>query len=198
VLEVELKSVVDDLEMRCRQVEAAGGTLRFAGRLEDRRYDTPQRVLRARDHVLRMRVRHSPSDGDVAATVDWKGPTAQSDGYKVREEIAVGVDDANALAILLSKLGYDVTEAIDRQVWEYAVDSATIRFERYPRMDVLVEVEGTPEAIERAISATGLPRQGFTAERLSDFVRRFEARTGSRAALSESLLTDGERGVAGA
>ncbi len=186
VLEVELKSVVDDLDARRRRVEAAGGVLRFAGRLEDRRYDTPERVLRLRDHVLRMRVRRSPRDGSVRATVDWKGPTEQTDGYKVREELAVGVDDVEALATVLAKLGYDVTEVIDREVWEYEVDGATIRFERYPRMDVLVEVEGVPAAIERAVAATGLPRGGFTAERLSDFVRRFEARTGSRAALSDT------------
>jgi predicted adenylyl cyclase CyaB len=186
VLEVELKSVVDDLEVRRRRVESAGGLLRFAGRLEDRRYDTPERALRQRDNVLRVRVRRSPADGGTRTTVDWKGPTTQSDGYKVREELAVSVDSAETLAAVLAKLGYDVTEAIDREVWEYDVDGATVRFERYPRMDVLVEVEGVPAAIERAVTATGLPRDGFTAERLSDFVRRFEARTGSRAALSDT------------
>jgi predicted adenylyl cyclase CyaB len=190
VLEVELKSVVDNLDMRRRQVEAAGGVLRFAGRLEDRRFDTPQRELRTRDHVLRLRVRRSEGD-NTRATVDWKGPTTQADGYKVREEVAVSVDDAAALATVLARLGYDVTEAIDRDVWEYQLHGATIRFERYPRMDLLVEVEGAPDAIERAVAATGLPRAGFTAERLSDFVRRFEARTGSRAALSDSASSDG-------
>jgi hypothetical protein len=67
-----------------------------------------------------------------------------------------------------------------------------VRFEHYPRLDDLVEVEGTPEQIERAIVALGLPREGFTDERLPDFVRRFEARTGQRAALCESELR-GER-----
>jgi predicted adenylyl cyclase CyaB len=191
VLEVELKSVVDDLDGRRRRVEAAGGVLRFAGRLEDRRYDTAERALRLRDHVLRMRLRRSPHVGAMRATVDWKGPTAQANGYKVREELAVGVDDAEMLADVLVKLGYEVIEAIDREVWEYELDGATIRFERYPRMDSLVEVEGVPAAIERAVAATGLPRDGFTAERLSDFVRRFEARTGSRAALSDAPLSGG-------
>ena len=185
MLEVELKSVVDDLDARRRRIEAAGGVLRFAGRLEDRRYDTPDRALRLRDHVLRMRVRRRPDEGPARATVDWKGATAHTDGYKVREELAVAVDDADTLAAMLAKLGYRVIEAIDREVWEYDLDGATIRFERYPRMDPLVEVEGIPAAIERAVAATGLPRDGFTADRLSDFVRRFEARTGSRAALSD-------------
>lgn len=191
MLEVELKSVVDDLDARRQRVEAAGAVLRFAGRLEDRRYDTAERSLRLRDHVLRTRVRRVPGEGSVRATVDWKGPTAQTDGYKVREELAVGVENPETLAGLLMRLGYDVTEAIDRDVWEYELDGATIRFERYPRMDSLVEVEGVPAAIERAVATIGLPRGGFTADRLSDFVRRFEARTGHRAALAEAPLAPG-------
>ena len=191
MLEVELKSVVDDLDARRQRVEAAGAVLRFAGRLEDRRYDTAERSLRLRDHVLRTRVRRVPGEGSVRATVDWKGPTAQTDGYKVREELAVGVENPETLAELLMRLGYDVIEAIDRDVWEYELDGATIRFERYPRMDSLVEVEGVPAAIERAVATIGLPRGGFTADRLSDFVRRFEARTGHRAALAEAPLARG-------
>ena len=190
MVEVELKSVVDDLGARRQQVEAAGAVLRFAGRLEDRRYDTAERALRLRDHVLRTRVRRQSDDGAVRASVDWKGPTSETDGYKVREELAVGVDDARTLAAVLTRLGYAVTEAIDRDIWEYELDGATIRFERYPRMDPLVEVEGSPDAIERAVAAIGLPRDGFTAERLSEFVRRFETRTGARAALSDAALGD--------
>jgi adenylate cyclase class IV len=188
VLEVELKSVVDDLDARRRRVEAAGAVLRFAGRLEDRRYDTGERALRLRDHVLRMRVWRVQREHTARATMDWKGATSQRDGYKLREELTVGIDDAETLAEVLTRLGYDVIESIDRDVWEYDLDGAAIRFERYPRMDPLVEIEGIPAAIERAVAATGLPRDGFTADRLADFVRRFEARTGARAALSDAPL----------
>jgi predicted adenylyl cyclase CyaB len=191
VIEVELKSVVDDLDACRRRVESAGAVLRFAGRLEDRRYDTAERALRVRDHVLRTRVRRIPGEGAVRATVDWKGPTAERDGYKVREELAVGVENPETLARMLEQLGYAVTEAIDRDIWEYELDGATIRFERYPRMDPLVEVEGVPAAIERGVAATGLARDGFTAHRLSEFVRRFELRTGDRAALSDAMLRSG-------
>jgi hypothetical protein len=58
-------------------------------------------------------------------------------------------------------------------------------------MDILIEVEGTPEAIEAAIAALDLPRERFTAERLPDFVLKFESRTGERAALCDREL-DGE------
>jgi hypothetical protein len=49
-------------------------------------------------------------------------------------------------------------------------------------------VEGSPESIERAIAALGIERKSFTAERLYDFARRYEARTRTRAALCEREL----------
>lgn len=185
MLEVELKSVVDDVPRRRRAAEAAGAVLTFEGHLADRRYDTPERALTARDEVLRVRVYRSR--GDARAELDWKGPTRSEGGYKVREELGVQVGEPDALAAMLDRLGYLVTIAIDREIAQYELGGAMIRFERYPRMDDLVEVEGTPDRIERAIAALGLPRDGFTPERLPDFVRRFEAR-GTAAALSDAEL----------
>ena len=52
-------------------------------------------------------------------------------------------------------------------------------------MDVLVEVEGEPAAIESAVEALGLPRGTFSNQRLVDFVAAFEHRTGVRAATSD-------------
>jgi adenylate cyclase class IV len=186
MIEVELKCVVDDAARRRAAIEAAGATLTFEGRLADRRYDTRDHALAARDHVLR--VREYDGDGARRAELDWKGPTQYESGYKVREELDVPVGEPDALAALLDRLGYVVTIAIDREIAQYDLGGAMIRFERYPRMDELVEVEGTPEQIERAIAALGLAREGFTSERLPDFVRRYEARTGATAALSDAEL----------
>jgi len=204
--EVELKSVVTDLDAARRRVEGAGGTLVFAGRLEDRRYDTRDRRLFASDHVLRVRVYRPRSEGGSAweagapagngggaagaarAYLDWKGPTRNTGGYKVREELSTQAADPEALAAILARLGYVVTREVDREIAHYDVGGTSVRFECYPRMDVLVEVEGTPEGIERTIGALGLPRSGFTADRLADFVARYEARTGERAALSQREL----------
>lgn len=187
MLEVEVKSVVDDLARRRAVVEAAGATLTFEGHLADRRYDTPERSLLARDHVLRTRI--YANDGNVPRVeVDWKGPTLREGEYKVREELEARVDDPDALAAILDRLGYVVTIAIDREIAQYDFDGTMIRFERYPRMDDLVEVEGTPAQIERAIAVLGLPREGFTSERLPDFVKRFETRTGQSAVLSDAEL----------
>lgn len=183
--EVELKAVVPDPDAAVAAVRAAGGVETYHGRLEDRRYDTPDRALTLRDHVLRLRVyRTAVVDGRV----DWKGPTTYVDGYKVREEHSVTVGDPDALALMLDRLGYIVTREIDREIRQFTLDGAIVRFEYYPRLDVLVEVEGEPEAIERAIPALGLPRAAFTTARLPDFVRDFELRTGRRAALCDREL----------
>jgi len=187
MLEVELKSAVDDVP-RCRAaLEDAGARIAYAGRLEDRRWDTYDRALAAKDHVLRVRVYRSSSE--VRAELDWKGPTRRDGRYKLREELGTNVSDADALNAMLVHLGYEVTIAIDREIVQYDLDGTMIRFEHYPRMDDLVEVEGTPEQIERAIIVLGLPRDGFTTDRLPDFVRRYEARTRARAAISIAELT---------
>lgn len=189
--EVELKGVAftdDEAEGARARLLEAGAKPVYIGRLEDRRYDLPDRALALRDHVLRLRVYRGDA---ITASLDFKGPTTYVDGFKVREEQTVGAEDPAALARILEAMGYVVTREIDRQIAQYTLAGATIRFERYPRMDVLIEVEGKPEGIECAIGALGLPRERFTSERLPDFVLKFEARTGQRAALCDREL-DGD------
>jgi adenylate cyclase class IV len=188
VREVELKGVVTDVAMVRARAEKAGAALLFAGRMEDRRYDTPDGHLASLDQVLRLRI-YRNIDG-ARSTLDWKGPASVERGYKIREEFSTTAGEPDALAGILRRLGYVVTREIDREVAQYELAGAVIRFERYPRMDVLLEVEGSPEAIERAIAAVGLRRADFNSDRLLDFVQRFEARTGERAALADSELGD--------
>jgi adenylate cyclase class 2 len=184
--EVEVKGVVADLDAARDRVRAAGATLVYAGALFDRRYDTPSGALAAASHVLRVRV-YGDAPGARAA-LDWKGPVSRAGGYKEREELSAGVLDAAALTDILGRLGYVLTREIDRDIEQYELHGATLRFECYPRMDVLLEVEGEPAGIERAIAAAGLPRADFGTDRLPEFARRYEGRTGQRAALSRREL----------
>lgn len=180
--ELELKAVVDNLGARRERLENAGAILEYEGMLLDRRYDLESADLLSRDEVLR--VRSYVRSGSVKSYLDWKGPTEIRDVYKTREEISTRVEDADALREVLARLGFVVTMAIDREIAQYKVHGATVRFETYPRMDVLVEVEGDPDAIEKAIEALGMPRGQFTSDRLASFVQRFENRTGVKAAIS--------------
>ncbi len=189
--ELELKAVVDDPAGLGARLVAAGAHRTFQGRMRDLRFDLPARALETSDHVLRVRSFDPASSGPPRAEVSWKGPTGRSGPYKEREELRFDVGDPAAPAELFARLGYVVTDTIDRWVEFYELGRAVLRVEWYPRMDVLLEVEGSPEAIELAIPATGLAREAFTADRLLDFAARYQQRTGTSPALSLAALEEG-------
>jgi predicted adenylyl cyclase CyaB len=191
--ELELKAVVRDPDGFRRRLQGAGATARFVGRMTDVHYDRAGE-LAIRDEVVRVRTFHHP-DGRMESTLAWKGPTMRSpEGYKLREEFELPVSGSADPARLLRALGYLPVHTIEREVEIYRLAEATARLEIYPRMDVLLEVEGEPAAIERAIEASGIPRAEFTAEPLVDFVRRFEERSGRPAVLAYSRPAEAETG----
>lgn len=180
--ELELKARVEDAAELERALRRAGATLRFRGTMIDRRYDKGGE-LEAKDEVLRLRV-YQPVGGPAHGVLAWKGRASVRDGYKHREECETAVEDSQETLAILERLGYEVVSRIDREIAEYAVGGAVARIEWYPAMDVLLEVEGEPNAIERAIRATGLPREGFLSESLPHFVSDYERRTGGPARLA--------------
>ena len=188
--ETELKAVVDDLALRRKLVEEGGGQLEKEGYLQDRRWDTEAETIRGRDHVLRIRVFNGRPANE--ASLEWKGPTRAENGYKLREEIGTDIADAAALSEMMERLGLQVTRTIDREIVQFKLHGATVRFESYPRMDVLVEVEGTPAQIERAVAVIGIPRDEFTADSLPEFMARYERRTGKRPVVCAADLDDEE------
>jgi adenylate cyclase class IV len=185
--EIELKAVIDDVDALRARLVAADAVPAFSGTLIDRRYDTADGALVAADHVLRLRTYRRSHSAD-RSVLDWKGATEYVNGYKVREESTTDVGNAAVLDGILSALGFGVIRTIERDIEMFELEGAILRIEHYPRMDTLLEVEGTPESIERAILSTGIARDAFTAERLTVFVARFEARSGTRAALSHREL----------
>ncbi len=186
MIELELKAMVPDPDaLRLRMHDhAKGQPPRYRGLLIDRRYDR-KGSLSERREVLRVR-RWEGRDGSVREELGWKGPTSVSpDGFKARRELECTVSHGSVAAIL-DALGYREVQAIDRYIELYDVEGATVRIEWYPDCDVLVEVEGPPRRIERAIPVTGIPRKCFTAESLSAFAARFTERSGRPARLALS------------
>ena len=181
--ELELKARVDDPTALEAALARAGAELTFRGEMLDRRYDRDG-ALEARDEVLRLRT-YRPADGRPAyGVLAWKGPVSVRAGYKHRAEHETTLADPAAALAILERLGYEVVMRIDRTIAEYRLAGAAVRVEWYPAMDVLVEIEGEPAAIERAAAATGLARESFLPESLPHFVTAYERRTGRRARLA--------------
>jgi len=179
-VEQEVKAPVPDPAALRRALERAGAVLAFRGAMLDRRLDR-EGVLLARDEVLRLRT-YVPGDGAPAyGVLGWKGPASAPAAYRRRAEVETPVADPAAALAILEHAGFAIAHEIHRTVEVYRLGGAVLRLEWYPAMDVLVEVEGEPATIERAISATGLPRQSFVPESLDYFVAAYEARTGRAA-----------------
>ncbi len=185
--ELELKAVVPDPARSRERLKAAGAKEVYRGMMRDRLFDSDG-WLTAKGEVLRIRT-FEPRGEPAHAVVGWKGPTLRSaDGYKLRQEIEYPTPDGANAARFLEALGYRVVRSIDRYVEMYSIGGATARLEWYPRMDVLMEIEGTPAAIESAVSQSGLPRSAFLADQLADFVERYNARESHPAIVAEQDL----------
>ena len=189
--ELELKAVVPDPALLRRHLVESGAVSTFRGLMEDRIFDR-EGALRERDEVLRIRT-WKPEGAPARTQMAWKGPTRRSpEGYKLRDELECAIEGEGGTATgILTALGYRVIKSVDRFVEVYRVHDAEVRLEWYPLMDVLVEVEGTAAAIEAALEVTGLPRAAFEPEPLVEFVRRYEERSGERAALAVADLKGG-------
>jgi len=174
--ELELKARVDDPDALRQALLATGAELVYCGDMLDRRFDRKEH-LRKRDEVVRLRVYHPADQSAEWGVLGWKGPVGKRDGYRYREEWESRVDDPRAVLVVLRRLGYKTVLRIDRSVEQYRLGEATLRLEWYPAMDVLLEVEGPPQDIERAIAATGLPREAFLPESLPYFTEAYEQRT---------------------
>ena len=181
--ELEVKARVEDADALRSALVRAGAILEFRGDMLDRRFDRGAR-LADRDEVLRLRV-FQPADGAPAyGVLGWKGPPSKQGRYRRRAEAEARVGDPDGVVTILERLGFAVSARIDRRIEVYRLGEAVLRLEWYPDMDVLIEVEGDPAGIERAIAATGLGRELFLAESLPYFVAAFERRTGRAALLA--------------
>jgi len=181
--ELEVKARIDDPDGLRAALTRAGAALDFRGDMIDRRFDRG-RTLTQRDQVLRLR-EFRPADGSPAyGVLGWKGPPSQRGRYRHRAEAEARVAAPDSVVTILEQLGYAVAVRIDRRVEVYRLGQAVLRLEWYPAMDVLLEVEGEPSEIERAIAATGLARDRFLPESLPYFVAQYEARTGRAALLA--------------
>lgn len=180
--ELEVKARVPDAAALGARLRAAGAALEFEGELADVRLDREGELAR-RDEVVRVRV-WRPAAGAPRGVVGWKGPASVRGVVRHRAEIEFTAGDADRALALFARLGYRPTLRIDRRVTVFRLGDATLRLEVYPEMDTLVEVEGSPDGIERAIAATGLPRDAFLPESLPHFVAEYERRTGKRARIA--------------
>lgn len=149
-LEIEAKLLVKDLALIESRLAVMGASLRHERVFERNiRYDTPDQALTQQGIILRLR-----EDDRVRLT--FKGPFESIvEGLQTRFEAEVEVGDFQTMDLILKKLGFQPSMVYDKYRTSYGVRGAEVVLDQMP-FGNFVEVEGSPEQIEAALTGLGL------------------------------------------
>ena len=152
--ETELKFRLDGDEPLARlrgRLVSFGARHLATHREQNHLFDEPDGRLRARGHVLRVRV----LDGGPRAVLTVKGPAAFSGAVKTRDEHEVGVDDAAGLVALLGALGYAPTLRYDKTREEWRLGGVVVALDDLA-FGTFCELEGPEDEINTLAARLGL------------------------------------------
>jgi adenylate cyclase, class 2 len=177
--EMELKAIIN-LENFKKKLESIGAVFIKKGLQRDFSFDFPDGRIWNKKETLRVRF-----IGEEAV-LSWKGKKEIIDGYKVRDEEEVKIQDGKKMMSVFEKLGMRVRYRRDLNVEYYELNECILRTEVYPQMFDLVELEGTPEKMEETIKLLNMERKDFLKEGINYFMRLFEKETGKKAKICDS------------
>ena len=148
--EIESKFVVTAFAPLREALLAAAGVRLSRVFEENIVFDTPDRRLRGRDVLLRLR-----RDGEGRVTLKLPSKNATASGIKIRHEIETTVADAAAMEAIFAGLGYTPALRYEKVRETWSLGDAHICLDRLP-FGRFVEIEGTPAAIAAAAGHLGL------------------------------------------
>jgi adenylate cyclase class 2 len=176
--EIELKFAVEDVAGFRAKVERLGLKLVTARSFEaNTLYDTPDRLLRQRRQLLRLREYAGRS------LVTHKRVADNNDGdlrYKTRIETESLVEDAAALAEIFAQLGYGPVFRYEKFRTEWDADGGHLLLDETP-IGVWAELEGPPQWIETMCERLGVTPEQCTTESYGMLFLAWKARTHSQA-----------------
>ena len=147
-MEIEAKFYLRHLEDIRKRVIAHDALLKTTRLLErNLRFDTPDRELAGKKHVLRLRQ-------DNRTTLTFKRPSVQ---VETRDEFEIEIDDFESGRKILEALGYVVTALYEKYRETYQIDLVQVMLDELP-FGCFVEVEGPSiESIRQMSDQLGLP-----------------------------------------
>lgn len=148
-METEIKLLVHDLENLAARLVEVGAVL-SAPRVFERnaRYDLPDRSLKAKGMVLRLR-----QDSRVRLT--YKEAGTLSDGIISRFEAEVEVSDFGVMETILLRLGYIFTFAYEKYRTTYVWRGCEVTLDEMP-FGKFAEIEGEQASILEVVRALQL------------------------------------------
>lgn len=135
-------------------------------------FDTPQRSLRAKGELLRLR--HCGR-----SVLTWKKPVSPPGpaGIKAMEEVQTDVADFEAMRAILLGLGYSEALWYEKCREQWLLEEALVCLDVLPFGD-FAEIEGSPQSIAAAAGRLGLDMAGALALTYHDIHQQYLSRMG--------------------
>jgi len=151
--EVEVKLPCDDLDEVRHRLRDLGASLKSVLHFESNDlFDDAEGRLRSSGRALRLR-REGEAGGDGILT--YKGVARFSEGIKTREEREVHVSNPEEAEAILLALGFVRAFRYEKRREEWTLEECSIALDETP-IGTFVEIEGSPIAIRRCVSALEL------------------------------------------
>jgi adenylate cyclase class 2 len=158
-IETEIKFVVQDVDALSRRLEAAGFTLQTARSFESNvLYDTPDRKMRARTEILRIRS-YAGKWTVTHKRLPDVGPG--EDRHKHRVETETEVADGDALADVFLSLGLVAAFRYEKWRAEWADGEGHCVVDETP-IGNYAELEGTDDWIDHAAARLGVDSSQYS------------------------------------
>ena len=182
--ETELKFVVDEISTFHAVVDRLGLTLKTPRTFEGNTlFDTPDRQLRAKRQILRLREYGSHF---VVTHKRMRDPNATDGRYKTRIETETDVEDGSAMAEVFCQLGFCPAFRYEkfRTEWDAPptgqLPGGHLVLDETP-IGVWAELEGDPAWIESMLERMSIPPERCTVESYGALFLKWKERTGSPA-----------------
>jgi adenylate cyclase class 2 len=178
--EIELKFPISNPETFRRKVEGLGFRLVTERTFEQNTlYDTPDRSLRTRGQILRLRTYGN------RCTVTHKRQPDNSDTnarYKTRIETETVVEDCDALAEIFAQLGCAPVFLYEkfRTEWAFGDTGGHLVVDETP-VGMWAELEGEPAWIDAMLDALGVAADDSTTASYGKLFLAWKEKTGSPA-----------------
>lgn len=178
--ETELKFLVPDKSALHARALELGFELQTERTFESNTlYDTPDRLLRSKKQILRLRTYGERCTMTHKRMVD--GATDEGARHKTRVETETLVEDCNAMAEVFTQLGFAPVFRYEKFRTEWmAAGGGHLVVDETP-IGVWAELEGAPEWIDMVLVQLGVPADACTTESYGALFLTWKERTGSPA-----------------
>jgi adenylate cyclase class 2 len=156
--ETEIKLRFDSRADALRCIEKLGGRLIREREFEDNLvYDRDRDPLKTAGKLLRLR------RSGTTALLTYKAPVAGDHRHKVRQEEETVVDDPAAVEAMLDGLGFHPIYRYQKYRTLFEIGVLHVCLDETP-LGCFVELEGSPDQIDRAAKVMGLSRERYVLE----------------------------------